>query len=99
MHVMSVKPGMSHLPWPSMRRAPAGSLAGVPAVIDAIRPFSSVTVARASGTESGVIGNTVTSVMTMGAGGTGGAAWQLAAAKSSNADSARDMDSPRGIPH
>jgi len=46
MHVMSVKPGMSHLPWPSMRRAPAGSLAGVPAVIDAIRPFSSVTVAR-----------------------------------------------------
>jgi hypothetical protein len=81
-----------------MRRAPAGSLPGVPVEIAAIRPCSMMTVALDSGCASGVMDNTVTPVITSGAGGVRGAAALDAAQRIKvRADNQRDMGTPPGI--
>ncbi len=90
---MSEKPGMSHLPRPSMARIPFGT--GVPAVavIEAMRPSRIVTVMSASGAPPGVIGRTVTCVIATGSGAGAGVARQFELTNS-NIANRRDMVIP-----
>ena len=59
---MSVRPGITYFPRPSIRRAPSGTLTSRLAPTAAIRPSRTTTVASRR-TVSRVIGITVTSVM------------------------------------